>query len=396
MITHNLKSIVLLAVVLVIASACNPSKLIERGRFDDAIELSARKLSGKKKKKIKFVKAMEESFHRATQRDMRRAKELEKERRDENWVEINRIYQRIQKRQDLIEPLLPLYAEDGYKADFKFVRVGSLLSESKKKAAEFYYNEGRKLLRQAESGDKLAARDAYRMFEKINKYYGSYKDRNALMDMAHELGTVYILFKMENQSGAILPRNFEREIKRISVRDMEDQWREFHLNPKSGLNYDYQVVMKLRNIDVSPDLVKEREYVDDKEIEDGWEYVLDENGNVMKDTAGNDIKIPRRIFIKASVFESYQSKTAVVTADLEFHDLYRRELIHTELVTAEAIFENYAATFRGDRRALSNESKRKIGNQPLPFPTSESLILQAVDHLKPVIKEKISRSRILI
>ncbi|MEK7256629.1 MAG: hypothetical protein AAB316_17880, partial [Bacteroidota bacterium] len=60
------------------------------------------------------------------------------------------------------------------------------------------------------------------------------------------------------------------------------------------------------------------------------------------------------------------------------------------------IFENYAATFDGDKRALTEESKKKIGNRPLPFPTSESLVLQAADLMKPIIKEKIARSRVLI
>ena len=44
----------------------------------------------------------------------------------------------------------------------------------------------------------------------------------------------------------------------------------------------------------------------------------------------------------------------------------------------------------------SKESKDKIGNQPRPFPSSESLVLQAADLLKPVIKDKIARSRVLL
>lgn len=380
-----------------LASSCrNPTKLLERGDYEGAIELSARKLSGKKKKKAKYVKALEESFARATRTDLRRAKALEKEGKSENWVEINRIHQRIRKRQELIEPLLPLYDDDGYKAEFKFVKIEGLEIESKDKAAGFYYVEGKRLLAQAERGDKAAARQAYEEFEKIGRYYRRYRDEDRLMKKAQDLGTVYVLFKMENRSRSILPRDFEREIKRISVRDLESQWRTVHLNPESGLKYDYNVVMSLRQIDVSPQSVREREYVDDKIIEDGWKYVLDENGNVMKDSAGNDIKIPNEVIIKANVFESYQHKSAIVSGNLEFFDNQLREVIHTEPITAEAIFENYAATFRGDKRALSEESKRKIGNAPMPFPSDEQLLIQAAGHLKPVIKQKIARSRVLI
>ena len=154
--------------------------------------------------------------------------------------------------------------------------------------------------------------------------------------------------------------------------------------------------MRLTDIAVSADLIKEREYVDDKTIEDGWEYVLDGKGNVRKDSAGNDIKIPKKVLIKARVFESYQSKAAHVGGKLEFYDNIDREIIQTEPLAVDAIFENYAAKFDGDKRALSEDSKKKIGNQPRPFPSSESLVLQAADMLKPVIKDKIARSRIMI
>ena len=388
--------LIALVAVLLFGACASPAKLLEEGNFDEAISLSIKKLSGKKKKKTKHVKALEEAFEKATFADMRQIKVLEKEKRQENWVEINSIHQRIRARQRSIEPLLPLYAEDGYKADFKFVKIEDLEIESKGKAADFYYTEGKRKLAEAERGDKAAARQAYNHFEDIQRYYKSYKDEEKLMKRAKELGTVYVLFKMENDSRAILPKDFEREIKRISVRDLEQDWRSVHLNPENGLDYDYTVMMRLTDIDVSPDLLKEREYVDDKTIEDGWEYVLDKNGNVLKDSTGNDIKIPKKVLIKARVFETYQRKAAHVGGVLEFYDRRNKEIIQTEPLGVDAIFENYAATFDGDKRALTEESKKKIGNRPGPVPTSEALVLQAADLLKPVIKDKIARSRILI
>ncbi len=391
------KSVLFALATLLVLSACSrPEKLLERGNYEGAISASIQKLSGKKKKKVKHVKALEEAFARATNVDMREIMVLQKENRDENWVKINQIHRRIQMRQNLIEPLLPLYASDGYKANFKFVKIEDLEMESKKKAADFCYTEGLKNLAEAEQGDKLAARHAYENFEDIQRYYNSYKDEQKLMNRAKEIGTVYVLFKMENDSRTILPKDFERQIKQISVRDLDSDWRTIHLNPDKKYNYDYTVVLRLTEIDLSPDLIKEREYVDDKTIEDGWEYVLDKNGNVRKDSSGNDIKVPKKVLIKARVFESYQRKEAHVGAQLEFYDNLDREIIHTEHLAVDALFENYASRFDGDKRALSEESKRKIGNQPRPFPSSEALILQAADLLKPVVKDKIARSRVLI
>lgn len=397
MLSLTSKSAFFALVTLLVLSACSrPEKLLERGNYEDAITASIRKLSGKKHKKVKHVKALEEAFARATNVDMREIAVLQKENRSENWVEINRIHRKIQLRQQLIEPLLPLYASDGYKADFKFVRVEDLELESKKKAADFYYTEGLKYLNEAERGDKVAARKAYDNFEDIQRYYKTYKDEEKLMKKAKDLGTVYVLFKMENDSRTMLPKDFEREIKRISVKDLDSEWKTVHLNPEGNFKYDYTVTMRLTDIAVSADLVKEREYVDDKTIEDGWEYVLDNKGNVRKDSAGNDIKIPKKVLIKAHVFESYQRKEAHVGGRLEFYDNIDREIVQTEPLAVDALFENYAARFDGDKRALTEDSKKKIGNQPRPFPSSESLVLQAADLLKPIVKDKIARSRVLI
>ncbi len=397
MLAPSLKSVLYALATLLVLSACSrPEKLLERGNYEGAISASINKLSGKKKKKEKHVKALEAAFARATGADMREIKVLEREDRSENWVEINRIYRRIEKRQEMIEPLLPLYSSDGYKADFKFVKVEELLVDSKKKAADHYYSEGKRYLSEAERGDKAAARKAYENFEDIQRYYKTYKDEEKLMKRARELGTVYVLFKMENDSRTMLPKDFEREIKRISVRDLDSEWRTVHLNPDARFKYDYTVFMRLTSIEVSPDVVKEREYVDDKTIEDGWEYVLDSKGNVVKDTAGNDVKIPKKVLIKARVFESYQRKEAHVGGKLEFYDNIDKEIVHTEPLAVDALFENYAARFDGDKRALSEESKKKIGNQPRPFPSNESLVLQAADLLKPIVKDKIARSRVLI
>jgi hypothetical protein len=394
MITSMLKPALFLLVALVTFNACsNPMKLMEKGEFDEAIQASVKKMAGKKNKKTKHVKALEESFARVTSTDMRQIQLLKKEGREENWVKINELARRIQRRQSIIEPFLPIYSEDGYKADFKFVRIEDLALESKEKAAAYYYSEGKRWMAQAERGDKSAARKAWDQFSSIGQYYPQYKDEKEWMKRAKDLGTTYVLFKMQNNSATILPRDFEREIMRMDLRGMNSEWRSVHLNPSNGIDYDYTVTMYLTHISSTPDLVKETEYVDDMEIEDGWEYVLDKNGNVKKDSSGNDIKVPKKVLIKAYVLETFQNKAVHVEGRLEFFDNKLREIVKSETLAADTVFENYAATYRGDQRALSEESKRKIGHHPVPFPSSESLLLQAAESLKPIIKEKINRSR---
>ena len=110
---------------------------------------------------------------------------------------------------------------------------------------------------------------------------------------------------------------------------------------------------------------------------------------------GNDIKVPKKAIIKAYVFESCQIKEAFVKGRLEYINNKTRSLIRSENIAAEAIFTNYASRYQGDKRALSKESKRNLGNRPLPFPSNESLLMDAAEHLKPIVKDKI-RNNLLI
>ncbi|MEL6945502.1 MAG: hypothetical protein AAFO82_22845, partial [Bacteroidota bacterium] len=123
--------------------------------------------------------------------------------------------------------------------------------------------------------------------------------------------------------------------------------------------------------------------------------LIDENGNVAKDTLGNDIKQARNIIVSALVLESYQRKFASIEARLELRERRTRNLISSDRLQADAMFEHYASTFQGDKRALSELTCRRIGNRPIPFPSDASLVYEVGEELKPIFKEKIRRIRVI-
>lgn len=393
-----MKSVFLLSVfALFLSSSCtSPQKLLETGNYDDAVSVSLRKLTGKKKKKTKHVQTLEAAFAKATERDMALADRLKRENRPENWEEVYAIYRRIERRQQKVRPLLPLVDQEGIKASFQFVRVDGLINESKEKSAAYLYSRSLELIEDAREGDKLAARKAYSELEKIDRFYRDYKDKDDLKRIAQELGTTHILLETKNVAPVYLPANMEDEINRISLRGLDSFWKKYHSETSAHNQFDYKVLVKITNVDVSPGLVKEREYEETKEVEDGFEYVLDENGNVKKDSLGNDIKVPKKVTVKARVIETYQSKIATVNTRIEVIDLMTNNLVESKNVTVDAVFDNYASTFYGDKRALSSTSKRRIGNRPVPFPSDEALLFDAAQQLRPIIKERLSRTNVFI
>lgn len=379
----------------VFMTACHTAERnLERGHYDDAVDIAMRKLEGKRRKKEEHVRVLEAAFQKATERDMRLCDYLQGAGREENWAKINQIHRRIEARQNRVFRLLPLTASSGYKANFMFVNIEQREQESREKAAEHLYQKAQALLTDARRGDKMAARTAYDVLEDIGRrYFPQYKDKAVLLQEARRLGTIHVLVGVHNSSQKILPRELEQRFLELSSGDMNHFWRQVYLRPSTEMNYDYRVVFDVRRVDISPENVKERHYVDENEIVDGWEYVLDQRGNVAKDTAGNDIKRPRYVRVRAEVLEVCQTKAARLSGALVVTDAQGNTHVDARNMNTEIVFENFAATFRGDERALSEASRKRLGNRPLPFPADEDMIAQAADRLRPAICEGLRSSR---
>ncbi|MBK6933308.1 MAG: hypothetical protein IPH12_21550 [Saprospirales bacterium] len=397
MFTRIHRSSLLLAVLALclLLTACHTAqKFVESGDYDGAISYCVQKLRGKKKKNTDLVKGLETAFSKAQARDLNTAHHLAADGRAEYWERINAIHRQIHLRQNKIAPLLPLVSKDGYRARFEFVDIGKLERESREKAAEYLYTQAESMLQRAEQGDRLAARQAYQTLRDLeSRYYKHYKNKEQMLLDARNLGTTHILFEVKNQSEQVLPRNFIDQIMAIGAQDLDSEWKAFHFRPDPAVPVDYRAVFHIRQVDISPERISERIYVDEKEIQDGWDYVLDERGNVKKDTAGNDIKTPRIVCIRADVLETLQSKAARLTGALDIFDGAYNNRIDTRALGAEILFEHYASTFQGDPRALSADSKRRIGSRPAPFPRDEDMLLQAADRLKPDIREELRQNR---
>lgn len=395
MYTFTSPNVLLLAgLISLLASCTSPMKLTEQGRYEAAIDKTIQKLAGKNNKNPKHVEALELAFQKITQRDMDMIEQLRTYERAENWPKVHAVLKRIDARQREIEALLPLHDKNGQKADFLFVNTGKLLAEAKEKAALYHYDKGVEYLRKGQAGDKQAARLGYEELGKTREYFSDYRNTNELRQMASSLGIVYITLSFDNQSHQLIPRELEQELAQLPVANLNSQWKIYHNTPKPDVTYDYRYVIRLRNIDISPERVEENNYRDECVVEDGFEYVLDERGNVAKDTLGNDIKRPRKVTISAQVQTVRQIKLAVVDCTVDLIHLGSNELVNTRNLRANTEFSHVAGRYFGDARALSKQSRTIIGNAPLPFPNNEEMVQSAFQDLKPMLASHIRSKRI--
>ena len=382
-IMKKLSSFILIAILLI--SACTSSeKLLEKGKYDQAIEKSVKALR-KDANDGKELKVLKEAYQKANYFDKERIDFLENEDRDENWVEIYDLYNRLESRQDWIRTLPTKLLNN-----FSLQDYDNELIASKENAAEVSYQNGLDYL---ERGDRESARLAYREFERTKFIYDNYKNVDQYLNEALFLGTSNVLFKVENNSEVILPRDFDYELKKISLKDLNRQWTNFDTYADTSLYYDYYIVLDLKQIRVSPESIDKESFTETKEVQDGMKYVFDENGNVKKDSLGNDIKVPNMVTISAKVTESRQHKHGYISGSIDYINLTTEQLIKTENISVESVFEHYSSLVSGNEEALSEETREKLKNEPIPFPSDEALLMDAASLLKDRSKAIIYRNR---
>ena len=257
--------------------------------------------------------------------------------------------------------------------------------EARRKAAEYFYAHALLLL---ERNEKYAAREAYDDLIKVKGYFPNYKDTDQLLDKAFAMGVTFVLFRMNNVANVVMPAGFEEELMKISVADLNTHWVRFEAREVENRRYDGFVLLNLKAIDVTPERVHERTWEESKTVEDGWKYKLDANGNVMKDSLGNDIKEKKYKTISCRVMETTLNKSALVSGVLDFYDNGNKQLLRSEPITAQSDFNHVFCVALGDINALKEETRRRLG-KPLPFPNDLEMIMRTNDILKDAAKNLI-------
>lgn len=381
-------SILLISIVLVFAGCVSSKKHLDRGQYDMAIRKSVKKLK-KKPSNVKEIQVLQRAYQLANQSDKEKINFLKLEGNPDIWEQVYSTYLQMKSRQDLVKTLPQLWLPGGRPVNFEFVNYDEEIINAKRKAAEFYYAKGVLLL---ENNTRESAREAYYNFMNVKKFFKDYKDTDAKISEAIAKGTSYVLFKMENNSGMIIPQAFQDEMFKISLHHLNRQFIQYHTNPLKDVYYDYTIVLTIKNIDISPEGVKEVHYSESKEVQDGFQYVLDDKGNVKKDSLGNDIKVPKFKTITCNVIEMQQSKAARVFGTVDFINNNTKQLLNTVPLNAESVFQNFAATAQGDLNALSPETAKKLGNRPMPFPTNADMIMRCSETVKNMAKSFIDNN----
>ncbi len=391
-----MKRLLLLSVLLSILISCSGRKQVEKalntGNYDQAIYNALKKLETNKDKKRKqdYIVLLQDAFYKAVDNDLTTIKHLKKDNNPDLYEDIYETYTKLNRRQESIKPVLPLTI-NGKSVQFKFKDYSDDIVSYRVKTSEYLYEKGLQLLN---SVDKMKIREAYDNFKYIEDINPNYKNSRNLIQEAHEKGSDYIIVSIENQTQQIIPQRLEDDLLNFDTYGLNKFWTVYHANENDNINYDYAMQLQMKQINISPEQIKEREFLREKEIKDGWEYQLDSEGNVMKDTLGNDIKVDKFVNLKARYLESHQIKSTQIIADVVYLDLQSNQVLDRFTIDSGFVFENIFGSFRGDKRALTKEDKDIINNRIMPFPSSEEMVFDTGEDLKFKLKKIINSYRL--
>ena len=389
------KIIFLLLVFVVIACGSKQTeRMVNSGNYDAAIQNAVNSLRSNKNAKGKqdYVYLLEEAFAKAKERDLRNINTWYNDANAANLEKIFNTYIQLNNRQELIRPLLPLkLLNEGRDAKFSFDDYTNDIIDSKNTLSNHLYTHSKNILK---SATKLEARNAFNDLIYLNQINPGYKDVSKLIEEAQFKGTDFVHVYTKNETNMVIPVRLQNDLLDFSTYGLNDQWTVYHSNRMKDVVYDFGIIVNFREINISPEQIREKEVTQEKQIKDGTQNLVDNNGNVVRDSLGNAIKVDKFITVKGTAYQFTQFKACQVKAKVDYIDFTTNQLTNTYPLASEFIFEHIYATFRGDRRAFDESFNSYFGKRAVPFPSNEQMVYDTGEDLKAKLKAIITRYRI--
>jgi hypothetical protein len=380
----------LIFILTIILSGCGSSKKqLEKGNYDAAIQKAVKQLR-KDPSDAKQIDILNQAYKVSNDQDIERVRFLKMEGKPNNWDEIYLVYKALNDRQSLVRTVTPLNM-NGRSIDFPYVDYMPEMVNAKRKAADFYFAHGNELMK---SKIKESYRQAFAEFVRAKDYVGDYEGIDNKIQEARLLGMSRVFVSIQNTSILKFPKEFEEDLLALDLPRLNSEWVEYHTqNLNDNTQYDYFVIVNIKNIAVSPDQSMQRDSVIKRDIEDGFSYVLDKKGNVMRDSLGNDIKQKKYKTVQCALVETIQNKACRIDGDVEVVQMSPNKILKKDPISAQSNFENISSRAVGDIQALNAKQLARTKTSVVPFPTDIEMIMRCSESLKMAIRGAIQNDR---
>lgn len=380
------KWIFILVLFSLFQSCQTPSKMIQQGNYHAACLKLIDKVNTSSPKE-KNLRLLEQAFHTANQQDHDRISLLKASGEPDIWPEVFSLFSRMNERQVGVKAL-----SESTKSTIGFIPLdlNKEIALARSKAKDYLFARANDLLK---SNLKADAREAVDILNELKIISPGYPGWNELMDRAIVQATNRVIVVFVNQSGVNIPFQVEQELMQFSPKELNEQFLQFDLVHQKGVVYDYQIEVVLQKINISPERVDRRRFIEKKEIQDGMQPVRDENGTIVLDSAGKVLEEPRFRMIEAIVNETFLSKGAQLLASVDFYSLTDDRLMQRSPVESVVSFNHRFAIVNGDLRAVSAATTAMMNNGPVPFPPDGNMIMDAAKQLNESLRARFKKEK---
>lgn len=388
-----MKSMLIFSMIILLLSCSSTqtvSNKIEIGNYAEAFDISIAELNKDKNKNSsqRHIPLLKEAYRKAAYADIEEIKQLEKLKTAESFKKIYGNYLNLDIRQDEVRALLPLFYE-GKNVEFKFSDYTSKIALSKKNYANLLYSSALKDL----NGNQIDARNAHKNLEDLIYIDPVYKSNlNELLQKAKNKGSSFVLTSLKNNISAISNDSLN-DLNTINSSNFNNPWVIYHNKKDRNIKYDYEVLITLYKLSFEPEKTLQETVPQEAKIQDGWQYQLDGNGNVMKDDKGNDIKVPKYSTVKAEVVLFQQNKSSKIDGKVLIKNRKNNTTISQNSEFGEAKFQHLYGKYRGDQRAIDQKYYEALKSKAIPYPKDYEFIKYSLLNFKQKINSLLEKQQ---
>ena len=393
---HKMKKITFITAFFILLTSCGVKQTqnnLASGNYDAAIDIAVSNLRTNKDKKGKqnYIYLLEEAFAKAKERDLNSISFLTKENNPNNLEKIYNTYLSLNDRQEKIRPLLPLkLIKEGRNAIFPFDNYNDGIISSKNNLSNYLYTNAKALML---TKNKMNYRRVYDDLAYLDKINPNYKDVAKIMNEAQFKGTDFVIVYTQNETNMVIPVQLQNELLDFKSYKLNDKWTVYHSAKQKDISYDYGMLINFRSIVISPEQIKEREFIKERQVVDGQKKQVDANGRVVLDRQGKPVMIDNLVNATVRIYEVRQFKSCQITAKVDYVDNKTNQSIESFPITSEFVFENIYSTYKGDRRAADDNYYTYFDKKIVPFPSSEQMVYDTGEDLKTKINSVITRNQ---
>jgi hypothetical protein len=365
----KLYALLFITISIIAVSCKSASKLYEKGRYDEAVELAAKKLQ-KDPNDQKLLQVLQDAYRFAVEDHESRIRNYSNSNNELKWewtyneyADLQRLYESIRKSPDVYNRVKP--------TDYS-----SYMTTFSEKAGEVRYDRGISLM---SNNDKISYRKAYQEFQAALNFVPGSIDIRQKMDESYALAVVNIVILGVEERNSYQWSSYSNR-----YRSFDENILRYLQSNNSNRFVKYYSEFEARNRNVRAD-----QYVDVRFSTINIGRATDDvtSRNVMKEVVVKETVYKPDSVVKeyAKVYATIKTTKRVLRSEGLMQVVVRdgnNRRLWTETYSGQHYWSTEFANYTGDSRALSDADKQLVGRIGEAPPREEDIIRIIMDELQ--------------